>query len=372
MRAQRLNRRPAGRYIMKGRTGPYAATLRACLMACLAAAPLFAAPSLAAPAPTPAAGAPLAITTTLVALDPSDPGATPTAPDGHSWLSYRGGLILSSSDPRFGGLSGLLISNDGGTLIAVSDAGYWLTAQLSYEAGALTGLSGARIAPLLDTEGQPVAGSKRRGDAEALTRLADGRLAVAFERDHRVWAYDFTAFGVAARAEPVPISADLADAVNNKGLEALSTLPDGSLLAITEATRTPQGHIRGWRVTGAASRPVHLARIAPFDLTDMALLPSGYLLTLERRYSRVGGVGAQMRLIDPTGADPTGPDPTGAGPLAGAIIYRSKAGQTIDNMEGLAVRTAPPARTLIYAVSDDNFNPLQRTVLLMFELTATP
>jgi hypothetical protein len=40
----------------------------------------------------------------------------------------------------------------------------------------------------------------------------------------------------------------------------------------------------------------------------------------------------------------------------------------IDNMEGVAVRQGPKGETFIYMISDDNYSPLQRTVLLMFEL----
>jgi hypothetical protein len=38
-------------------------------------------------------------------------------------------------------------------------------------------------------------------------------------------------------------------------------------------------------------------------------------------------------------------------------------------MEGLAVRTSKDGKTIVYVVSDDNFNaPLQQTLLMMFEL----
>ena len=151
------------------------------------------------------------------------------------------------------------------------------------------------------------------------------------------------------------------DAVNNKGVEALASLPDGSLLAITEATMAAEDEIKGWRVTANDTTSVSLKRIAPFDLTDMALLPSGDLLTLERRFSTLGGVGAQIRRIPAHALEQDAP-------LDGEVIYRSTAGQTVDNMEGIAVRTAADGRTLVYVVSDDNFNPLQRTLLLMFEL----
>ena len=40
---------------------------------------------------------------------------------------------------------------------------------------------------------------------------------------------------------------------------------------------------------------------------------------------------------------------------------------TVDNMEALAIRREG-GRTFIYLASDDNFSPLQRTLLMKFEL----
>lgn len=296
-----------------------------------------------------------------VALNPSDADDTLRTPSGDSTLSYRGGLVVRSDDNRFGGISGLIVSADGHSLMAVTDTGYWLTASLTHEADMLSGIGNLSLAPMLDPDGQSIAGNKRQGDAEAMTLLADGRIAVSFERNHRVWAYDVTADGFEATAQPVNISPDLKDAVNNKGLEALASLPDGSLLAITEGTMVAEDQIKGWRVGRDTTADITLRRIAPFDLTDIALLPSGDLLTLERRFSTLGGVGAQIRRISADALDE-------AAALDGNILYRSTAGQTVDNMEGLSIRTSPDGRTFVYVVSDDNFNPLQRTLLLMFEL----
>ena len=41
---------------------------------------------------------------------------------------------------------------------------------------------------------------------------------------------------------------------------------------------------------------------------------------------------------------------------------------TVDNFEGLAVFPDKRGGTIIYILSDDNFNPLQRTLLLQFRL----
>ncbi|MDW3097688.1 MAG: esterase-like activity of phytase family protein [Alphaproteobacteria bacterium] len=296
-----------------------------------------------------------------VALNPSDVDDTLRAPSGNSTLSYRGGLVVRSDDKRFGGISGLIVSADGSGLMAVTDTGYWLTASLTHKENTLSGIGSLTLAPMLNPDGQSIAGNKRQGDAEAMTLLADGRIAVSFERNHRVWAYDVTTDGFEATAQPINISPDLKDAVNNKGLEALASLPDGSLLAITEGTMVAEDQIKGWRIGSETTADITLRRIAPFDLTDIALLPSGDLLTLERRFSTLGGVGAQIRRIKADALDE-------AAPLDGDIIYRSTAGQTVDNMEGISIRTSPDGRTFVYVVSDDNFNPLQRTLLLMFEL----
>ena len=43
-------------------------------------------------------------------------------------------------------------------------------------------------------------------------------------------------------------------------------------------------------------------------------------------------------------------------------------GYQIDNMEGLSVHRAPDGALVLTLISDDNFSPLQRTVLLQFTL----
>ena len=40
----------------------------------------------------------------------------------------------------------------------------------------------------------------------------------------------------------------------------------------------------------------------------------------------------------------------------------------VDNLEGLAATTGEHSEILLWLISDDNFNPLQRNLLLQFEL----
>ena len=75
-------------------------------------------------------------------------------------LIYRGGLVLTSPDTRFGGLSGLVISSDGTELVSVSDRGWWLQARLGYDlygdldsinVGELTPSATGGLVPSIDT-----------------------------------------------------------------------------------------------------------------------------------------------------------------------------------------------------------------------------
>src|SRR3546814_16768453 len=76
-------------------------------------------------------------------------------------------------------------SPDGRGLVAISDEGRWLSAARAYDAdGNGAGLTAARCGPLHDAAGRLLSVSiKRRQDAEALARLPDGSLLVAFERE---------------------------------------------------------------------------------------------------------------------------------------------------------------------------------------------
>jgi hypothetical protein len=142
----------------------------------------------------------------------------------------------------------------------------------------------------------------------------------------------------------------------------VTLLSDGRLLALSEAYRDDNGDIRGWLVGESRSEPLRLKRRAPFDLTDVRQLANGDLLTLERRFSRIGGVGFMMRRV-PAGA--IARDAL----LDGEVVADVGMNFIIDNMEGLSVRKTADGKTLVYAISDDNFNaPLQQTLLMMFEL----
>jgi hypothetical protein len=289
-------------------------------------------------------------------------------PDHPEWvgigrLIYRGGLWLSSDDRRFGGFSSLRILGDAGAwrLVSVSDEGRWLSGRLVHDAaGNLTGLTDTEIGTLQDTEGRPLA-AKEAADAESLAVMPDGSFVVGFEHQHRLWRYA----GITGRPEgpatPVPAPAELAQAPENGGLEAVVALASGRLLALTEFW-IHGDRIRGWFDGPPDWKPIGYRFAGAFRPSDAALLPSGDLLVLERAYNpQRGVVGINFRRVEQSRLKKGATLPSQlVGQLAPPLV--------LDNFEGLDCRREPGGATVLYVMSDDNFNREQRTLLLKFEL----
>ncbi|WP_339830240.1 esterase-like activity of phytase family protein [uncultured Parvibaculum sp.] len=289
-------------------------------------------------------------------------------------LEWAGGIEIRSPKTEFGGWSGLAISSDGTVLLSVSDEGHWLKARVLYdERGRLSGLAEGHMAPMLGLDGKPIAG-KMLGDAEGLVvdtaNPLEGRAYVSYERAHRIWRYNLGEAGFAALPEQLLTQRHFGRLKTNAGIESIELLPrlegDGEprILAVTEDTFDPRGNLKAFIADGHDISWFAVKPREPYKPTDMALLPNGDLLLLERRFSMLAGVGMQMRLIE---KDDIVPGALVDGPVLIDVGQR----YSIDNMEGLAVREDSNGDLLIYAISDNNFNMLQRTLLLMFRLSGT-
>jgi hypothetical protein len=142
-------------------------------------------------------------------------------------------------------------------------------------------------------------------------------------------------------------------------MEAVVEVAPGRLLALSESVRGPDNDLIGWRMAGRRLAPVRYAVDGLYVPTDLARLPSGDLLVLERRFSLLGGVAGQVRLIPAA--------QLGQARLQPLPVARLETPLNVDNFEGIAVAERA-GETLVYIVSDDNFSPLQRTLLLQFRL----
>ena len=114
-------------------------------------------------------------------------------------------------------------------------------------------------------------------------------------------------------------------------------------------------------MTRRGARRLQLVRLDGFDITDLASLPSGEIIVLERRFRWSEGVQMRLRLLSLS-------DLRSDKPILGQTLLQVDGGFTIDNMEGVSVHKSSDGKTIITLVSDDNFSVLQRTLLLQFEL----
>ncbi|MFZ5792665.1 MAG: esterase-like activity of phytase family protein [Pseudomonadota bacterium] len=308
----------------------------------------------------------LALQAQPVALDPVHPAVAQVGA-----LDYVAGFSLmpapslmpQAPSAPFGGLSDMHLAADGTALLAVSDIGWWWRLALVRDPqGRLSGVGAAEAAPLLDERGRAVGAKKKEADAEALTRLADGQWLVGLERHHRVWAYDGGADGTAAPPGPAslyPAPAAIADLPENNGIEAMAALPDGRLLLLAEGRENQTQGSAGWVGRPGAWKRLTLARTGRFRPTSLALLPSGDLLLVERSFTKAEGPAVRLSRL---AASSIGPGAR----LVPEPIAEWRLPLTVDNFEAVAAEPAPGGGTYIFLVSDDNQNPLQRTLLLQF------
>lgn len=279
-------------------------------------------------------------------------------------LEFRGGLELTSAYPEFGGISAIRVAPDGSHFIALSDQGRWLRGRIVYNGTHPVGIADADMAPMLDASGQPLA---LRGwfDTES---IADdgGTLYVGIERVNRIVKFDYGKNGLLARGEPVPVPAGVKTLPFNLGLESLAMLPKGmplagTLVAISERGLDAAGNLKAFLIGGPTPGEFSVRRFDDFDISDCAITPSGDLLLLERKFSWVRGLGIRIRRIAVANLQP-------GVVIDGPIIFTADLGQQVDNMEGISVHRTAGGDTVLTLISDDNFSPLQRTLLLQFTL----
>ena len=276
-------------------------------------------------------------------------------------LQFMAGFELRAMHEGWGGFSDLELAADGAELRAVSDMGFYLRLPLAHDAvGRLLPPRQGDLARLIGTDGQPLNG-KRGADAEAMARLGDGALVIAFEQRHRFVRYPPGQWPTEARPEILPPPEGLARLPANGGIEALVALPQSRLLAFAEDPLDGDADGIAWLRDGAGWHRLKVPRSLLFRPTAAALLPSGDVLLLERRFTLIGGVAARLSRISAGAIRP-------GGLLAPHVLAELASPLTVDNFEGVAIGRGPQGETVVYLISDDNTNALQRTLLLQFKL----
>ncbi len=283
-------------------------------------------------------------------------------------------VALTSTAADFGGYSGLAVDADGKRLLAISDAGTWLTASLVHDGACIKGLADARIWPVLGRDGKPIQG-KRNKDAEALALAEHGRLSgsvyVAFEHHHRIWRYRLKDGVPSGRPEAVKFRAR--NVRSNSGVEGLARLRggpwQGALLALAESGpdgEADEGVSPGWLIREDKQQALAIALSDGFKITGLEATADGGVIVLERRYKGLlGGVHMRLRRIASKDIKP------GAVLTGETLVEIGGYRYGIDNMEAIALHETAAGQQVLTLLSDDNFNPWQRTVLLQFALPET-
>lgn len=299
--------------------------------------------------------------------------------------------VVAVSGGGVGGLSGLWVSPDAATFVAVADDGQLVKGRLQHDKdGRLSGVTHVSREPLLPPA--LARAGKEENDSEDIAAAPDGGWLVSFERNHRILKFGprFLDDGPPA---PIPPPPGLNIAPENRGIEALAAWKDGALLALQEAESDDKAQTApGWFAAAPPRKTddwkVFTYRPAKgFRPSGATALPDGDALVLERRATWLSGFSARLTLV--RAADIAAAAATG-GELSGRELARFAPPFPADNFEGVAAvaggrQDAPVAGgrqnsavaggrqqdTLqIYIVSDDNYSPLQRT--LFMHLTLPP
>jgi len=315
---------------------------------------LLLAPSYSGEEPSPRFSGRPKMTATRVAIDPGDPANVRVGQ-----LTYLGGVRLQSPAPAFGGFSSM--RTDGKHFALLSDGGHIVLFEMSAKFHVRHLAFGALSA------GPGTGWLKGSRDSESSTwDPATGRFWVGFEQTNEIWRYD-------ARGRPAahltPLS--MVRWAENGGPESMVRLRSGGFIVISETTR-PQGHkMRAMRdavlfrgdPTDPRTPTLSFAYRPPdgYDPTDMAELPDGRLLILNRRLNLSPALfTAKLVIVDARGI------------REGAVVQGREVATLAppflhDNFEALAV-TEENGATIVWVASDDNREWWEWSLLLKFRL----
>lgn len=250
----------------------------------------------------------------------------------------------------FGGLSGLLIAPDGGSLLTVSDKGLLIEADLTRRADCrLTGVREIARIRLRDPDG--VEQFDKQADAESLARRGDDLL-IALEGRNTIWRL--------ATNDALPVPLDVPPGITalqfNSGIEALASTPDGTLYAIPERSGALERPFPVFRLRGDVwDDLLQIPRDPPFMPTGADIGPDGRLYVLERDFTGIG-FRAQVRSF-------------AVGDALEDMRRVLAPVSTLDNAEGIGVWRDARGQLRMTIISDDNFIFLQRTLISEYILS---
>ena len=261
---------------------------------------------------------------------------------------HLGTYVWTMDDARLGGLSGIEVSDDGASFIAISDRGIFFDGQFDRADTQITGVSDITITQMQGPDGTPFDADNH--DSEGLAIGPDGTMHVSFESVHGIRHFDATS----SLGSELQTDRRFADFQQNSSFEALAITPDGGLLTLPERSgrRTrpfPVYQLRGnlW------SFAFEIPRRGAFLTVGADIGPDGKFYLLERDFIGIGFL-SRVRRFDLDGSNEE-------------VILHTSA-RTHDNLEGIAVWQDDQGMRLTM-VSDDNYRRFQQTQIVEYRLT---
>ena len=269
-------------------------------------------------------------------------------------LEHVSTYVWERPESYFGGWSAIEVHDGGSAFIAIGDNAQIFQGKFRRTGEAIAAIPKRPIGALKDTDGVAFfqKDGEKLGDSEGIALLSDGRMAISFERDHRILIY---------RGDEAPVRAPVfpqADTLAlNRGVEALAVDAAGRLVAIPEAIPPGATGFPVWRWEGDEwSTVFYLRHTLGFRPVGADIDAQGRLFLLERAF-RLFGFQSRIRLLDLDAPNPEG-----------EVIWQPAMG-AFDNLEGLSIWTDNSGELRITLISDDNHQRFQETQIVEFRLT---
>ena len=325
------------------------------------------------------------IAATPLPLQPLKPSRTKVGE-----LTFVAGFHLTSSDKRFGGLSGLEVLPDG-NLLAVSDRDEFVWIDVAKDGVTPTS---ARIARMFDWENRQL-DNETDGDAEGIAFNA-GLALVSFDGNQQVLAYDIGKCGAAARGTPIvfgPFGLPLAEAYGESRIKVSDTAGSEALAVTSDWYMFTGIETKIGQLSPMSARPIEQdpdfslrVGVGAQDFVGLDVTPASRgggavrAFTLHRSFSPRSGYAVTIAETD---FNRYADDKALTRRIDGDIDQRARFRfietgwrklaeldmlMTIDNFEGIAAKELADGRIRLFVISDDNFSPTQRTLLMAFDL----
>jgi hypothetical protein len=267
-------------------------------------------------------------------------------------------------------ISGIAFDNDENILYAISDEGMLYHIKLTLNKNKLQKLKVIYATQLKNKRGKVLKGSKSDSEGLSLTNANNGvkgdtKLIISFEGKPRISRFTTKGFKLAKIAIPKELSNKKNYRGKNKALESVVNHPKYGILTAAEFPLKKDGMKAQsvYSVSKFSPKKVWHFPASKADnsaITDMEVLPNGDLLIMERAFSNpftpiVMNL-SRLKLEQC--------DKKQNCKIEKIARLSSADGWRLDNFEGLTHIKG----NQYLVVSDDNKNPLQETLFVLFEL----